>query len=48
VGQPPPDGTDPERAKAFAAVMDGRRLREDLGFQPLYPRLVDAVDAGQA
>jgi UDP-glucose 4-epimerase len=48
VGQPPPDGTDPERAKAFAAVMDGRRLREDLGFQPLYPRLADAVDAGQA
>lgn len=48
VGQPPPDGTDPERAKAFAAVMDGRRLREDLGFQPLYPRLADAVRAGQA
>lgn len=48
VGQPPPDGTDPERAKAFAAVMDVRRLREDLGFQPLYPRLADAVRAGQA
>ena len=48
VGEPSPDGTDPERAKAFAAVMDGRRLREDLGFQPLYPRLVDAVRVGQA
>ena len=48
VGQPPPDGTDPERAKAFAAVMDGRRLREDLGFHPLYPRLADAVRAGMA
>jgi nucleoside-diphosphate-sugar epimerase len=47
VGQPPPDGTDPERAKAFAAVMDGHRLREYLGFQSLYPRLADAVRAGQ-
>ena len=47
VGEPSPDGTDPERAKAFAAVMDGHRLREDLAFQPLYPRLADAVRAGQ-
>jgi UDP-glucose 4-epimerase len=48
VGQPPPDGSDPERARAFSAVMDGRRLREDLGFRPQYPRLADAVAAGQA
>lgn len=48
VGQPPPDGSDPERARAFAAVLDGRRLCDDLGFRPLYPRLADAVAAGQA
>jgi len=48
VGQPPPDGSDPERAKAFAAVMDTRRIREDLGFRPLYPRLADAMAAGAA
>ena len=48
VDQPPPDGSDPERAKAFSAVMDGRRIREDLGFLPQYPRLADAVVAGQA
>lgn len=48
VGQPPPDGSDPERARAFAAVLDGRRLRDDLGFRPLFPRLADAVAAGQA
>ncbi|WP_213603796.1 NAD-dependent epimerase/dehydratase family protein [Pseudoxanthomonas japonensis] len=48
VGEPPPDGTDPERGKAFSAVMDGRRIREDLGFRPVYPRLADAVGAGEA
>lgn len=48
VGQPPPDGSDPERAKAFSAVMNGRRIREDLGFRPVYPRLADAVEAGEA
>jgi len=48
VGETAPDGTDPERAKAFSAVMDGRRIRDDLGFQPVYPRLADAVRAGQA
>ncbi|MBA3931257.1 MAG: epimerase, partial [Xanthomonas sp.] len=48
VGQPPPDGSDPKRAKAFSAVMDGRRIREDLGFRPVYPRLADAVRAGEA
>lgn len=48
VGHPPPDGSTPERAQAFAAVMDTQRIREDLGFKPLFPRLADAVAAGQA
>lgn len=48
VGQPPPDGSDPARARAFPALMDGRRPREDLGFRPLYPRFADAVAAGEA
>ena len=46
VGQPPPDGSEPERARAFEAVMDGRQLREDLGFKPVFARLADAVAAG--
>jgi hypothetical protein len=46
VGQPAPDGSDAERARAFDALLDGRRLREDLGFQPTFPRLADAVAAG--
>lgn len=45
VGEPPPDGTNPERARAFAAVMDGTRMREDLGFVPQFPRLADALAA---
>ncbi len=48
VGAPPPDGTNPARAAAFDSVMDGRRLREDLGFAPKYPRLADAIAAGTA
>jgi len=48
VGEPPPDGTDPERAQAFAAVLDGRRIRDDLGFRPLFPSLADAIAAGEA
>ncbi len=46
VGQPPPDGSDSERARAFDTLMDGRRIREDLGFKPTFPRLADAVAAG--
>ena len=46
VGEPPPDGSDAERARAFDAVMDGRRLREDLGFEPRFPRLADAIAVG--
>jgi UDP-glucose 4-epimerase len=41
VGAPPPDGSDAERARAFDALMDGRRIREDLGFRPEFPRLAD-------
>lgn len=49
VGAPPPDNSDPARAKAFASsLMDGGRLREVLGFAPKYPRLDDAVAAKDA
>ena len=46
VGAPPPDGSNPERGRTFEMVLDGRRIREDLGFSPLYPRLADALAAG--
>jgi nucleoside-diphosphate-sugar epimerase len=45
VGQPPPDGTNAERASAFSALLDGRRIREDLKFKPTFPRLEDAIKA---
>lgn len=45
-GEPPPDGTNAERARAFDALMDRRRIREDLGFRPEFPRLVDAFARG--
>lgn len=48
VGAPPPDGSDAARAQPFSALMDGRRIREDLGFRPTYPRLADALAAGAA
>lgn len=43
VGAAPPDGTNPDGGRPFDAVMDGRRIREDLGFKPKFPRLADAV-----
>jgi nucleoside-diphosphate-sugar epimerase len=43
VGAPPPDGADAERARGFGTLLDGRRIRADLGFAPLVPRLADAV-----
>jgi nucleoside-diphosphate-sugar epimerase len=46
LGEPPPDGSDAERARAFDALLDGRRIRKDLGFRPEFPRLADAVAAG--
>jgi UDP-glucose 4-epimerase len=46
VGAPPPDGSEAERARAFDTLLDGRRIREDLGFEPKFPRLADAIAAG--
>ncbi|GHG71194.1 hypothetical protein GCM10012319_16790 [Comamonas sp. KCTC 72670] len=46
VGAPPPDGSNAEFARAFDALMDGRRIREDLGFKPHFPRLAEALAAG--
>jgi nucleoside-diphosphate-sugar epimerase len=46
VGAPPPDGSNAERARAFDAIMDGSRIRDDLGFSPVFSRLADAVAAG--
>lgn len=43
VGEPPPDGSEPERARAFDSIMDGRQIREDLGFKPTFPRLADGT-----
>ncbi|MFI5299367.1 MAG: hypothetical protein ACHREM_14835 [Polyangiales bacterium] len=43
---PPPDGSTTDRARDFDALMDGSRIRSDLGFQPKYPRLADAIAAG--
>ena len=46
VGAPPPDGSNAEFARAFDSLLDGRRIREDLGFKPRFPRLADALAAG--
>jgi nucleoside-diphosphate-sugar epimerase len=46
VGAPPPDGSNPERARPFDVLMDSRRIREDLGYAPKFPRLADALAAG--
>ncbi|RYZ42426.1 MAG: NAD(P)-dependent oxidoreductase [Myxococcaceae bacterium] len=46
VGAPPPDGSNAEFARNFDALLDGRRIREDLGFKPRFPRLADALAAG--
>jgi nucleoside-diphosphate-sugar epimerase len=46
VGAPPPDGSNAERARAFDILLDGRRIREDLGFKPKFPRLAAAIAAG--
>jgi nucleoside-diphosphate-sugar epimerase len=48
VAEPPPDGSDAERGAPFDAHMDGRRIREDLGFAPEFPRLADAIAKGVA
>ncbi len=46
VGAAPPNGANPGPARAFEALLDGRRIREDLGFKPQVPRLADALAAG--
>jgi UDP-glucose 4-epimerase len=45
VGEQPPNGSDAERARSFDTLMDGSRIREDLGFKPRFPRLTDALAA---
>lgn len=45
VDAPPPDGTEAARGAAFNSVMDGGRIREELGFRPTFARLADAVAA---
>ncbi|HEV8551153.1 MAG TPA: NAD(P)-dependent oxidoreductase [Polyangiaceae bacterium] len=46
VGEPPPDGSNAEQGRAFDVVLDGRRIRADLGFVPEFPRLADALARG--
>jgi nucleoside-diphosphate-sugar epimerase len=46
VGEPAPDGSNAERRRDFDALLDGRRIREDLGFEPEFPRLRDAIVTG--
>lgn len=46
VGEPAPDGSAPERARSFDVLLDARRIREELGFRPLFPRLADAITTG--
>ncbi len=46
VGAPPPDGSEAERSRAFDVLLDGRRIRDELGFRPMYPRLADALKNG--
>jgi hypothetical protein len=46
-GAPPPDGSNAATARAFDALLDGRRIRDDLGFRPEFPRLADAIAAAR-
>jgi UDP-glucose 4-epimerase len=48
VGAEPPDGSEAERARAFESLLDGSRIRTDLGFEPQFPRLTDALAASRA
>jgi UDP-glucose 4-epimerase len=43
----PPDGSNAEFARNFDTLLDGRRIREDLGFKPKFSRLADAIAAGE-
>lgn len=46
VGAPPPNGSDIERGADFDTPLDGRRIRDDLNFKPVIPRLADAISLG--
>lgn len=46
VGAPPPDGSAGEAARSDEVLLDGRRMRDDLGFKPEYPHLQEAIAAG--
>ena len=46
VGEQPPDGSNAEFARAFDVLLDGCRIRENLGFKPKFPRLANAIAAG--
>jgi nucleoside-diphosphate-sugar epimerase len=37
-GAEPPDGSHATAGCPFDAILDNRRIREDLGFEPVYPR----------
>jgi nucleoside-diphosphate-sugar epimerase len=45
IGEPAPDGSNAARAGMFNTLLDGRRIRRDLGFKPLFPRFADAIKA---
>ena len=45
-GAPPPDGSNAAFARDFDVLLDGRRIRADLGFKPRFPRLADALATG--
>lgn len=45
-GAQPPNGSSVEQARSFDALVDGTRIRKDLGFKPKYPRFSDALAAG--
>jgi nucleoside-diphosphate-sugar epimerase len=46
VGEPPPDGSKAEAGRALDVLLDGRRIRDELGFKPDFPRLTDALATG--
>jgi hypothetical protein len=39
VGELPPDGSQAAGGRAFDVLLDGTRIREDLGFKPLFPHI---------
>jgi nucleoside-diphosphate-sugar epimerase len=47
VGAAPPDGSKAEQGRPFDALLDGRRIREDLGFKPEFPRLLARAVTGE-